>query len=137
MAFDKAEFRLWNLGSIRIVNIESSRARTRLYPRHANGRFLSFLIIFIVLVIYLLFCVLNRSRYRACILTISTEIADASKLGRMWFWRMQMCSFAYPRRKKSPSIFRMNSNENIINVMQMIAGQNFTFKIISRDIVVP
>lgn len=48
-------------------NIESSQARNRLYdPRHADGRFLSFLIIFIVLVIYLLFCVLLP-----CVLTIT------------------------------------------------------------------
>lgn len=40
-------------------NIESSQALNRLYdPRHVDGRFLSFLIIFIVLVIYLLYCVL-------------------------------------------------------------------------------
>lgn len=93
--------RFGEFGLICIVNIESSRARNRLYPRHADGRFLSFLIIFIVLVIYLLFCVLYRSRYRACILTIRAEIAGASKLGRLCFRGMQMWIFAYTLGEKT------------------------------------
>lgn len=57
---DKAYICSYIFSCVRIVSIDYRVVgSTRLYPRHANERFLSFLIIFIVLLIYLLFCVLK------------------------------------------------------------------------------
>lgn len=112
---------------IRIDNIESSRARNRLYPRHVDGRFLSFLIIFIVLVIYLLFCVLLPF-----VLTITVETAGASKLGRTW---MQMSSFAYgmlcnSRKKRNRYFDELEWKHHYYNAMQTIMGKFYIFLIV-------
>lgn len=67
---------------------------------HADGRFLSPLIIFIVVVIYR-FCVLYRFSLPCVHFNdFEQQIADVSKLDPMRFRRMQISSLAYGLKQR-------------------------------------